>query len=347
MKRLPEIQEDSAQDSFLDVIANLVGVIIILVMLVGAKATRDVLQGASPRQPPVAASAPATDEKLVEELAETQKQALAARAEVEKMATRLVRIRQEAAEFDEQRVALAMHKSIIEEDIARRRQQLDSEKQQEFDVQRRIAEAEMKLNDLTQQQIGLLSGPETVEELESVPTPLAREVDGETIHLRLKNGLVSIVPLNELLAEVQNHANDIGRRLQSNNQVVETFGPIDGYRVRMTVVRVNDPGSIHGPRAGELQRSTFEQFAEILPTSESIGQDVELAIVPGGSLYQYLQARRRQAPAVVIWLYTDSFDDFRLLKRTLWEMGFSMATRPLMPGTNIGASPHGTKAAAQ
>lgn len=46
MKRLPEIQEESAQDSFLDVIANLVGVIIILVMLVGAKATRDVLKSA-------------------------------------------------------------------------------------------------------------------------------------------------------------------------------------------------------------------------------------------------------------------------------------------------------------
>ena len=347
-KRLPEIQEESAQDSFLDVIANLVGVIIILVMLVGSKATRDVLKGMTPRQPPVAAmSVPAQDEKLVRALAETQKQALAARAEVEKMATRLVRIRQEAAEFDDERVALAMHKSVIEEDIARRRQNLDADKQKEFDVQRRIVAAEIKLDELTQQQVGLLSGPETVEELESVPTPLAREVDGETIHLRLKNGLVSVVPLNELLAEVQNHANDIGRRLQSSDEVVETLGPIDGYRVRMTVLRVNDPGSMHGPRAGELQRPTFEQFAEILPTSESIGQDVELALVPGGSLYQYLQAHRRQAPAVVIWLYTDSFDDFRLLKRTLWEMGFAMATRPLMPGTNIGASPHGTKAAAQ
>lgn len=347
-KRLPEIQEESAQDSFLDVIANLVGVIIILVMLVGSKATRDALKGMTPPQPPIAAMpVPAQEEKLVKELAETRRQALASRVEVEKMATRMVRLRQEAAGFDDERVGLAMHKSVIEDDIARRRQQLDADKQKEFDVQRRIAEAQLKLDELTQQQVGLLSGPETVEELESVPTPLAREVDGEAIHLRLKNGLVSIVPLNELLAEVQHHANDIGRRLQSNDEVVDTFGPIDGYRVRMTVLRVNDPASLHGPHAGQLQRSTFEQFAEILPTSESIGQDVELALVPGGSLHQYLEAHRRQAPAVVIWLYTDSFDDFRLLKRTLWEMGFSMATRPLMPGTNIGASPHGTKAAAQ
>jgi len=48
-----------------------------------------------------------------------------------------------------------------------------------------------------------------------------------------------------------------------------------------------------------------------------------------------------------VWLYSDSFEQFRLLKRTLWEMGYSLATRPLEPGTNIGASPHGTKSAAQ
>jgi hypothetical protein len=347
VKRIPEIQEDSAQDSFLDVIANLVGVIIILVMLVGAKATRDVLKGANLPQQTTAAPTTPADNSLPEELKQARSQALAAKSEVEKVSTRLVRIRQETAAYDAERVTLAMHRSVIEEDIALRRQQLDADKQKEFDVQRRIAQSQFKLDELTQEQLGLLSGPETVEELESVPTPLAREVDGETIHLRLKNGLVSIVPFNELLAEVQSHAEDIGRRLQSSNQVVDTFGPIDGYRVRMTVIRQADPNSLGGPRAGQLQRSSYEQFAEILPTSESIGQNVEMALMPGGSLHQYLQDRRRRAPAVVIWLYSDSFDDFRVLKRTLWEMGFSMATRPLMPGTNIGASPHGTKAAAQ
>ncbi len=352
MKRLPQIQEESAQDSFLDVIANLVGVIIILVMLVGAKATRDVLKGANPPEqtaavPTVPSDTALVDNALPEKLREARTQALAAKSEMEKVATRLVRIRQETAAYNAERVTLAMHRSVIEEDIARRRQELDADKQTEFDVQRRIAESQFKLDELTQEQLGLLSGPETVEELESVPTPLAREVGGETIHLRLKNGLVSIVPFNELLAEVQSHAEDIGRRLQTSNHVVDTFGPIDGYRVRMTVIRQADPNSIGGPRAGQMQRSSFEQFAEVLPTSESIGQNVEMALMPGGSLHQYLQDRRRQAPAVVVWLYSDSFDDFRLLKRSLWEMGFSMATRPLMPGTNIGASPHGTKAAAQ
>jgi hypothetical protein len=74
---------------------------------------------------------------------------------------------------------------------------------------------------------------------------------------------------------------------------------------------------------------------------------VELALVPGGSLYQHLRSRHRQSPVVVVWLYNDSFDDFRLLKRTLWEMGFSVATKPLPLGAPIAASPHGSKAAVQ
>ena len=351
MKRLPEVKEESAQESFLDVIANLVGVIIILVMLVGAKATRDVLIGRGAAPPGVAEPAPQEPDTEIGSLADQVKrarsEARAAKNELNKIATQWARLRQEAAQFDANRVTLAMHRSVIEEDIANRREKLDADQQRQFDVQRRIADAQITLDELMKQQLGLLSGPETIEELESVPTPLARTVDGESIHLRLKNGLISVVPFNELIAEVQHHADHIARRLQTSDHVVDTFGPINGYRVRMTVVRVADPRSIHGPRAGHVTRTAIDHLAEVLPTSEDIGQNVEQALMPGGAIYEYLQTHRRRAPTVVVWLYTDSFDDFRLLKRTLWEMGFSFATRPLMPGTHIGASPRGTKAAAQ
>ncbi|TWU21901.1 hypothetical protein [Bythopirellula polymerisocia] len=349
MSRRQIEQEDSSQDSFLDIVANLVGVIIILVMLVGAKATHDALHGIKPETLPeiVAVETGPNEEELLAQLKQARASTFQARQEVERLATRLIQIKQEAADFDAERVNLAMHRSVIEEDLARRRELLDADHQQQFDVQKRIAEYQLTLDALTKEQLGLLTGPETVEELESVPTPLAREVDGNAIHLRLKKGLVSIVPFDELLGEVQNHVDDIRRRLQASDHVVDTFGPIDGYRIRMTVSRAQDPSSLGGPRAGHIQRIIFDQYAEVLPTSEGIGQDVEQALMPGGSLYTYLQQHRRTSPSVVVWLYTDSFDDFRLLKRTLWEMGYSLATRPMLPGSNIGASPHGTKAAAQ
>ena len=221
MKRLPEIQEESAQDSFLDVIANLVGVIIILVMLVGAKATRDVLKSTarSRRSPMTRAKAQTINNRPLEKDLEVARlEALAARAELEKISTQLVRIRDEAAEFDNNRVTLAMHRSVIEEDIARRRGELDAEKQKEFDVQRRIAESQIKLDQLTKQQMGLLSGPETIKTLESVPTPLARSVDGQSLYLRLKGGQLSVVPINELMSEAAYRVDDIRRRLQQEWQ---------------------------------------------------------------------------------------------------------------------------------
>lgn len=355
-QHLPEMQEESSQKSFVDVVANFVGAILILALVFGVKASRDSNQEVRPVSEPVAVAPiakieqpapPPVDENLEEDLKTARKEALAAREEVEKVATRLVRIRQEVAGNDQQRVVLAMHKSLIEEDLARRRKALDTDKQDEFDVQRRIAEAEIKLDELTQQQVSLMSAPDVVEELENSPAPIAREIDEDAIHLRLKDGLVSVVPLTELMAEAQAHFSDIGRRLQSSDAVTETFGPINGYRIRVQVFKVDDLNSIHGPRAGELQRNTYDFAAEILPTSDSIGQDIELAMGTGGSVHKHLIANRRNSSAVVVWVHTDSFGEFRLLKRTLWEMGFSLAVKPLPPGINIGISPHGTKAAVQ
>jgi hypothetical protein len=74
---------------------------------------------------------------------------------------------------------------------------------------------------------------------------------------------------------------------------------------------------------------------------------VEQALMPGSTLHSRLNSYQRQLPSVVIWLYTDSFDEFRPLKRALWEMGASVAVRPMQPGSLIGASPHGTKSSAQ
>jgi hypothetical protein len=355
MKRLPEIQEESAQDSFLDVIANLVGVIIILVMLVGSKATRDVLKGTGKLAEPSPVSAPQEltigNEALEKKLDSAKLAAMASRAELEKVATQLVRIRDEAAEFDNNRVTLAMHRKIIEEDIELRRGHLDAEQQDEFDVQRRIAESQIKLDQLTKQQMGLLAGPETVELLESMPTPLARDVDGQSLYLRLKAGQLSVVPINELMSEATNHVDDIRRKLQQQGKAVETFGPLEGYRIQLTIIRQADPTQVTGPRAGQLERYSVQQYVDILPTADSIGQEVEVALAPGGSVYRYLEEHRRQTPTVLVLLHTDSFKHCAFIKRTLWQMGLSVAMFPIGPDdplrASIGSSAGGVGISAQ
>jgi len=358
--RPDRIEDDlTGEDSFLDVVANIVGVLIILVMMVGAQAshTAMVSEADPPSGPPGDASlrltnleTPATTHnlsKLRAELDQAKHQAMASQGTIQEMAERIVNLHREAELQDQQRIKLSMHQALIEEDLQRRRDQLDAKKQQEYDVQRKIMESKLELEELTQQQLAQLSAAPEVETVESVPTPLAKTVDGPAIHLRLRKGLVSIVPLEELMAELQYHVEQIRQRLQNRETLVETFGPINGYRMRLTISRQAGPESVGGPRAGQLQRTVYEQYAEFLPNSEDLGQNVEQALMPGATLYKYLQAHRRQDPPVVVWLYTDSFDEFRILKRALWEMGFSLATRPLPPGVSIAASSHGTKSAAQ
>ncbi|NOY29041.1 MAG: hypothetical protein GXP28_02355, partial [Planctomycetes bacterium] len=122
---------------------------------------------------------------------------------------------------------------------------------------------------------------------------------------------------------------------------------LGGYRLRFTITKRTAAGSIGGPRAGQRQRVDHDQFAQILPVSDELGQNVEQALQPGSELYERLHRNLRKPPPVVVWLYTDSFNEFRPLKRALWEKGIAVAVRPMRPGTQIGASPHGSKSSAQ
>lgn len=353
MRRGSIHEDEGSEDSFLDVVANVVGVLIILVMLIGAQASRTVAVAESTEPTtdttvPLASEEASQDvESLLSELESSTRAARTSQRILQATNLHISKLSYESQAYDRQRIELAMHHSLLEEDLERRKQQLDQQQQCEFDVQRQLLDSKIDLEQLSQEQLSLMSAPDTVTEVECVPTPLAKVVEGKSIHLRLSRGLVSVVPLEELLAETRHNLEDLRRRLQANGRVVEVFGPLDGYRLKLTVAKQTSSESVGGPLVGRTQRTNYSQYAEILPNAEEIGQNVEQALLPGGRLHQLLDARRRQKPAVVVWLYTDSFDEFRPLKRALWERGFSLATRPMRPGTRIGASPFGTRAAAQ
>ena len=338
--------EDSGQDSFLDVVANVVGVLIILVMMVGIQSTHAWITSAAKPSPEKTNRSQQDIAQLRQELKQTTRRVDLSRREVNEMVQRTIAIRHEAAEHHQQRLELAMHRAVIQDDIKNRRSQLDAQNKDEFDVQRQLVESQMHLDELTQEKLTLVSTPTKVE-VESVPTPLAKTVDGPAVHLRLRHGLVSIVPFQLLKEEVEYQVARIRRRLQSQDVVEDTFGPIDGYRLKLTLIKARQSGAVGGPIAGQFQRSTIEQLAEFLPNSERLGQHVEQALMPGAALHTLLQKIRRERTPVVVWLYTDSFEEFRILKRTLWENGLSVAIRPLEPGTQIMASSRGTKASAQ
>jgi len=344
MRRV-EHEEDGlpGQDSFLDVIANMVGILIILVMVVAARAT----QGAGGETELAAAPPPSVAPRLQQELDAALRTLRDSEREVEQSLAQAVNLRREAVVAEARRSELNVLLAAVEQEVEERLNKLDDVARASFDVQREIGQKRIELNDLTQEQLSLLDGPAEVEEVESVPTPLARTVTGDEIHVRLRGRRLAVIPVDALLAELRGSSVDYLRtRLSSGGEGVDVFGPIDEFRMRLSLqVEVETlPGA--SPLTTPPRRSLV-QAAEFLPTRSDVGIAVEQALLPGAPLMQALRARRANHPAVVLWTYPDSFGDIRTIKRAMWEQDVPLAVRPLEADSIITFSTRGSKAQAQ
>ena len=81
--------------------------------------------------------------------------------------------------------------------------------------------------------------------------------------------------------------------------------------------------------------------------TSQLGEPVDEAFGTHADLKRRLERSSPEATTVTIWTYPDSFGDFRKLKKTLFELGYTTAARPLPQGILIGGSPSGSKSAAQ
>ena len=336
------------QDSFIDVVCNMVGILIVLVMIVGVRASRPAEFDAAmtPKKPKADAG---VNEQLVDarELEKEIEEANKATKELEREAARVVDLAVQAAATEQRRQQLLMLQTAVEQQIAERRAKLDEAGKTQFDVQRAIAEAEIKLTELTQEQISLVSQTADVEEVECVPTPLAKTVEGDEIHVRIKRGLLAVVPSDALLEDVSARGGDYIRRgLRDRNAVEDVYGPIDGFRMRLTVTR--HTVAVQGPPGVPMPPQTAVELQGVfLPISEDIGQTIDQALLPSSVFMRQLKSRRATSPAVTAWVYPDSYGELRTLKRAMWEAGVALAIRPLPHGQPIIFSTSGSKSSAQ
>ncbi|WP_428305919.1 hypothetical protein [Lacipirellula sp.] len=340
------------QDSFIDVVCNMVGILIVLVMIVGVRASRPEEFDAAmtpkkaqpkPQQQLVEQPQLVDASKLKDELAK----ALKAKEEIEADMARIADLSVQGALTEGRREQLVLLQASVEEQIAERRAKLDASGQNQFDVQRAIAEAEIKLTQLTQEQVSLVSQTPDVEEVECVPTPLAKTVEGDEVHVRIKRGLLAVVPADALLEEVRARGGDYIRSgLRDRSAAEDVYGPIDGFRMRLSVKK--HMVSVQGPPGMPMPpQATVELQGVFLPISEDIGQSIDQALLPTSPFMRQLKGRRTATPAVTAWVYPDSYGELRTLKRAMWEAGVLLAIRPLPHGQPIIFSTSGTKSSAQ
>lgn len=318
--------ETSGSDSFITTVANLVGVLIVLAVVAGL----------------IAHAASGVDPAARAELKSLAAESESLESETMQLAEQIEALQATAASRYFERDTLALAVAAGRRQLDDRRNALDPEARQCYDLNRDLAAAEDALQAATTELArSLPTVPARADTADSDPTPITHTVVGPEIHFQLKDGRVALVPMDELIKLFEKAAKEKIVRLREQPQVVETIGPLGGFHLRYTIARREGPQ--HGG-AGEINVAYAFQ---LLPDSSELGESWQAALKPGSEFHARLAKFKTAAATVTLWTYPDSFTAFRALKKDLSSLGFSVAARPMPEGLEISASPEGSRSSAQ
>jgi hypothetical protein len=331
------------QDSFLDVVANLVGILIILVMVVGAQAGR----GLSAREAAKNASAGPADSTGEPIDQDEVNQAEAAAASIEssifELDARISRQNLEAALREQERNKVQLLVTVAEQRLAEHRDRLSANEQARYDLQRELTQARGELERLSAAESAITRQPPEV--LEHLPTPMAKTVFGTEIHFRLLGGRLAYVPWDEMLAQLKAEAPKHVEKLRDSPRVELSLPVVAGFGVRY-ILRRNEVQM--QTRIGTATQSRIElEKLYFIDAEPNLGVPLAEALQAGSEFRTRIGEHKPQNTTVTIWVYPDSFDQFRTLKAELFKLGYLTAGRPLPDGHPIGGSPDGTRSSAE
>jgi hypothetical protein len=329
----PAEAEPINADSFLDIVASVVCIMLIMVLMIGMRIKNTPIEAA------IGPEAARAGGELEGELATEQ----SLRGDVWKVAREIDDLEQETAYRGMQRDTLATMSAMLQNNINQRRERMDAQSQSQFDLAHSLADARRTLDDLHRAKNQADSAQPEAIVVQSYPTPISRAVDEHEAHFQLRGGCVSYIPLEPLIAKLKADAQRQIYKLKDDPEFSNTVGPEGGFRMKYTMQRKDllPESAGRGGAYAELKQWT------LVPVSNDLGEPADLAIADNSEFHRALAQYRPGRHTITIWLYADSFDAFRLIRRDLYRLGYAVAARPMPLEAPIGGSPEGSKSAAQ
>ncbi|HYV36194.1 MAG TPA: hypothetical protein VE988_10850 [Gemmataceae bacterium] len=341
-------------DSFLDVVANVCGIIIrlILVAWVGARSYDAVkakqATGAAPA-PAVAKSAyveptfsdplEAELQKHRDELAQQQKRLLDQLRQFQMVETTNIQIGQQLASLSESQTAIDMQRGQWEKRAS--------------DSAGATNRVKLTLADLEKRSEQLAA---EMRELEKLPpltktlkyrTPVSRPVHTEELHFELQGGRVGFIDLDAFLVEIRRGFEDKAQLLKTQWETEGTTSTVGAYRLHYLVERERGSFDI-GSRPsseGNFRYGLTGWFVE--PVAANRGETAAEALAANGEFRKLADAIDVDQTVVTLWVYQDSFELYRKLRDFLHERNIEVAGRPLPMGTPIASSRSGSASRGQ
>ncbi len=237
-----------------------------------------------------------------------------------------------------ERSQTAVEVSRREQELAQRKAQLDADQRKEFELFEQVSRLEAEVTQLDEQLIRIQSVPSEVVEIRHDPTSLSRTVYGDELHCRIAEGRLAVIPLDELLSQLEQDLLQQARqswKFRGGKPLRSQVGPVDGFR--MTYQAVVD----------RLSSTVRVTRWSAIPDDYLLSETVEEALGPRSRFREALKRTNPRRTTVTFWIYPDSFAAFRILRQRMATMGYGVAGRPLPEGRLISGSPNGSRSAAQ
>jgi hypothetical protein len=317
-------------DSFMDIVANIVGILVLLVVVVGVRAGRAIIVPEA-----VVSEDTETTEALKTKLSDIVRQAYAEQSEVTELAGKVASTVDEAGRREAVRESAVLYNTTLRAELDEARKSLNSGDQRSLDSHNAIAQAQLKLDRLTREQVALASvAPEPDAEIvEVAPTPIVNGEAEELISFRLQKGRLIYVPLNELAKDLSKSIH-IPTLIDPAKPVVtrETIGPIEGF-----VGEAEIGWSIRsaGGRVGPLPVLNMLRLREVTPMR---GEEPEQAFSPGGYVSSRIELLDPKFIVIQLYVYADSFDTSAAVANRFRERGFRVAQFLKTDGSPIGVT---------
>jgi hypothetical protein len=364
MSRRHSDEIEFGSDSFLDIVANIVGILIILIVVAGIKAgtapvsaarvaeyLRTHVKPAPAKVEPTVAAQPAPvkipprpeplvippSPALIEranalkaEIVSLDSQSQSAAAEIEKT------IREEQA--DSQAAA------ELQQVLASESSELGREKTQLADTESQLA---LRKTGLLQMEVDIQKAEAVkppVATLKHKLTPLGREISGKELHFRLLNHRVAFLPIEELIQRLRPQILNNRDRLIRNGIQRGEIGPVVGFRMEY-VLQARRLSAIEELRQGmsvAITLSSWKLVAE--PDLETESGDE--ALKEHGDFLRRLRDVDAET-TITLWVYPDSYALYRQLQEFAHHENFTVAARPLPFGIPITGAPEGSRSTGQ
>lgn len=369
-------EQEFGSDSFLDIIANIVGILIILIVVAGLRvanqpAFTEPMAEALPA--PVEAISPPTvvevaPPDLMDHRATLHSNSPDVDAAIAELAIRKATLEELESELQQLQASL----TVVDEnavtdlvaEIAEANKQIGDLQRQLTDTVLEQQQFQTTLAALDQQQRNIRQHLAAVErssrQLQEVldarpePTaasnlkhkilPVSHAASQQHVHFLLHNGRIAQVPLDKLGERASRMARQRMDILRKVGTVTVVAGPENGFRMEFTAGLQRDPriASI-----GTMNMQLTYSF-QVRPTDSVPTESVEDALILGSRFRQLLESTE-PGSEVTIWLYdTDrAFGEFAKLRDLAYRLGLRVAAWPLQTGAVIQGGSGGFQSSAQ